>query len=335
LKKLYMDSIASCNRSSHRGLAALALISVIGMLLSSCSMPDLTRVSSQQFPEPQSCAECHVDIYREWQASPHARAFANPRFRAATDDHRFQQCLGCHAPAAAMVTAEPAPRLTKRDLGVFCVACHLDHGAMVGPLPPTGFVKPHPIKVDKTPFENGTLCGHCHEGTLTQWRAANKDPANDCRQCHMPSVWRKTTQATSAISEVFVAAEKQALEHQHAFTLTPTDLPETPFTLDLACEGNQASLTLTNRLPHNLPTGDFGVRIIDIIADGLDAQGHATQVGHWELTNAANGSLPAGQSRQWVVPILPDVRTLRASMARHGRDGAERALLLQKEITLP
>ena len=313
----------------------LALTAAMGTLLSSCGMSELTRVSTQHIPEPTSCAECHVDIYKEWQASPHARAFVNPRFVAATDNHQFAQCLGCHAPAAAMVTAEPTARTAEQDLGVVCVSCHLDHGAMVGPLPPTGMVKPHPIRVDQTPFENGTLCGHCHQGTLAQWRAAEKDPTHDCRECHMPSVWRKTTQATSVISNVFVAAEKQALEHRHAFTLTPTDLTEAPITLDLACTGNQARVTLTNRVPHNLPTGDFGVRIVEVTAEGLDAQGHTTPLGHWELTNAANGFLAAGQSRQWSVPIAADLRTLRASIERHGRDGAERAVLLRKEITLP
>jgi hypothetical protein len=311
------------------------IIAAAAWLLAGCSMPDLTRVSSGQFPRPLSCADCHVDIFDEWQHSPHARAFSNPRFRAATDNYRFQQCLGCHAPEPILTPGEPEARPADRELGVVCVSCHLDNGAMVGPLPPTGMAKPHPIRVDPAPFENGKLCGRCHQGTLAQSRAALQDKPRDCRECHMPSVERKATQATGIASRLFVAAEKPATEHRHLFTLFPEALSDKPFTLDVVAAGNQADVTLTNRVPHNLPTGDFGVRIVQVVVEGIDANGVVSSLGRWELTSAGDGFLPPGQSRRWSTTVPAGVRTLRAHIAREGRDGADRVVLLCEEVALP
>lgn len=326
----------SCNPFEDRRvvLAALGMVAA-ACLLASCTMPALTRLSPQHFPQPDSCAHCHVDIHEEWKLSPHARAFTNERYRHATDDYAFQECLGCHAPQPMLVRGEPAVRPVEREIGVGCVSCHLDNGAMVGPLQPTGLAKPHPIKVDPAPFENGKLCGHCHQGELRQWQASTIEGKQDCRHCHMPTVRRTMTQATSLVSKAFVAAEKAEIQHRHTFMLVPGKLPEPPFTLDVAATGDQMTIALTNRLPHNLPTGDFGVRIVQIEALGIDSHGASASLGRWELTNFGAGALPSGQSRHWSVPRSPDLRALRLQVARQGRDGADRVVLLQKEVPLP
>ena len=93
---------------------------------------------------------------------------------------------------------------TEIHLGMVFV--NLDDGAMVGPLPPTGIAKPHPIRVDPAPFDNGRLCGHCHQGTLAQWRGSPLGERRQCSDCHMPAVTRKMTQSTSLISKPIVAA---------------------------------------------------------------------------------------------------------------------------------
>jgi hypothetical protein len=312
--------------------AAIAL----GMLLSNgCSMAPLTRVTSQDFPKPQACSECHVDIYNEWKASPHAQAFINPRYVAATDDHTFEQCLPCHAPQPAIAVSEPKVRTVSQELGVTCVSCHLDQGAMVGPLPPTGMVKPHPIRVDPSPFEAGRLCGSCHQGTLAQWQATKKDSSVDCRECHMPAVERKTTQATSEISKVFVRAEKVVREHQHSFTMIPSDLPSPAVSLDVDFADGDANIHLTNLLPHNLPTGDFGVRVIEAVVEGIDATDLPTPLGRWELTNAAGGYLSAGAARTWSCKVSQSLRAVRVSIWRFGRDDSGRVLLLRREVAIP
>lgn len=314
----------------------LLLAALAGNVLIGCSMPQLTRVSDPAFPTPQTCSECHVDITREWEQSPHANAFVNARFKQATNDYQFEKCFGCHAPRPGMVTEMPTARLARRELGVTCVSCHLRDGAMVGPIPPTGFAEPHPIVVDPAPFENGQLCGHCHEGTLAQWQAASMPDKEDCRACHMPQVMRKITQATGMISRPIVAAEEEVVQHRHTFTLVPTDLKNDPIAIDIARipDSDDVAIRLTNLLPHNLPTGDFGVRLVIVQAVGVQSDGAQRPLGQWEITSRGDNVLAAGQSRQWTLKLPPDLRSMRVRVCREGRDGANPAELLSKEATL-
>lgn len=313
---------------------ALVDLFLLGCVLSSCTMPELTQVSRQGFPTAMSCGDCHVEIYDEWKQSPHAMAFTNERFRRATDDYQFAQCIGCHAPEPAMVMAEPKARVIDRDIGVACVACHLDRGAMVGPVEPTGFARPHPIRVDRSPFENGTICGHCHQGTLAEWQAAPIPDKRDCRHCHMPAVQRKITQSTGLISKPIVAAEEIAPQHRHTFLIAPIDLAESPMVLRVERIGEQARVSLTNQIPHGLPAGDFGVRIVRIVTTGTTAEGSQKELGSWELTNSGSGSLPAGQTREWTVSLTPDLSKVLVVVMRQGRDGANKAELLRSEVPL-
>lgn len=316
-------------------LLGLAIALLAAGSLSSCTMSALTQVTPQAFPTPLSCGDCHVEIYDEWRQSPHAMAFTNERFRRATDNYRFEQCLGCHAPQPSMVTAEPIVRATDRDAGVACVACHLDQGVMVGPLEPTGFARPHPIRVDSAPFENGVLCGHCHQGTLAQWQAADIPDKQDCRHCHMPAVKRKITQSTGLISKPIVAAEDIAPQHRHTFSLVAGELAGESLKLDVTRVGDTLEVALQNQLPHALPTGDFGVRIIEILVRGADANGRQIDLASWELSNSGNRSLAAGASKRWTLPLPQDVAHVTVTITREGRDGSNRAQLLRKELRLP
>jgi hypothetical protein len=299
-------------------------------------MRELTRVQGTQFPRPDACAECHVEIYREWEQSPHAAAFTSEQYRRATDDYRFAKCVGCHAPQPMLALGEPKPRETERQAGVACVACHLDEGAMVGPLQPTGMVKPHPIRVDPILFADGNLCGRCHPSTLEQWSAAQVPNKADCRECHMPAVQRKITQATSLISRPLVAVEKPAVEHRHVFSLSPESLTEGPCRLDVTRTGSGAArLTIVNLLPHDLPTGDFGVRTIQVRAEVVERRGTTRELGAWELTRAAGAALAGGASRSWDLALGPDDQVLRVLVARQGREAQDHVVLVRKEVALP
>ncbi len=298
-------------------------------------MPELTQVSSERFPTPQTCAECHVEIYREWAQSPHAGAFVSEAYRRATDGYRFDECAGCHAPQPMLTLIEPEPRAADRELGVTCGTCHLDHGAMVGPVEPSGFVKPHPIKVDFTLFQEGVLCGRCHQSTLAQWKSSRVPDKQDCRQCHMPAVRRKMTQETSLISKPIVAAEVPAIEHRHLFTLIPTELTKQPFDLIAEVVSGELTLTLENSLPHDLPTGDFGVRLVQVTVRGIDAAGKESILARWEVTGIPGGAIPSGGSRHWHAALPSKVKRLKLEMDRRGRDPADRIPLLRKEVALP
>jgi hypothetical protein len=170
---------------------------------------------------------------------------------------------------------------------------------------------------------------------MAQWRLAVMDRKPDCRECHMPRVVRKMTQATGIISKPLVAMEKPAVEHRHLFLLTPTELPFEPFSLDVDVDRGSATLSLRNLLPHNLPTGDYGVRIIEIKVLGVEAGGRAAELARHELTNFGRDPLVSGQARRWTLTLPPALRSLRIEIARQGRERPDHVLLLRKEVVLP
>lgn len=314
---------------------ALSCVLLAAALLVSCQMRELTRVTPQAFPQPQSCAHCHVEIYNEWQQSPHALAYVSETYRRATDDHRFDECVSCHAPQPRLTASEPQARTVNREVGVACVSCHLDGDAMVGPNQPTGFAKPHPIKVNSALFEDGELCGRCHQSTVSQWRASSVEHKRDCRQCHMPEVRRTMTQATSLISRPIVAAESPGVEHRHVFSLIPTELRGKPIELTTQAHSGELTIKLKNLLPHNLPTGDFGVRLIEVMVRSIDFSGQDSLLAHWEITGSVGASIPSGESRQWRVALPSSARQLKCEVFRRGREPLDQALLVTTEVMLP
>lgn len=296
-------------------------------------MRDLTAVSDKQFPPAARCGECHVEIYREWADSPHADAYVNPRYREATDDYDFDGCLGCHAPQPQYSDQAPPVRMTSRQTGVTCVSCHLHEGKMAGPLEPTGLSSPHPVEVNPQRYRRATFCGRCHEGTLAQWKAAPVQTKPTCQYCHMPPVRRKMTQATGPFSKILVGFEKSGKERRHTFNLVGRGKPAV---IGVTRRDGQVVLTVSNPLPHNLPTGDYGVRVITVKAEALDAGQKASVVGQWELTRSGdNGPIPAGGSRRWTFGVAADARSIRVRLTRRGRGGARAATLLEQEVPLP
>jgi hypothetical protein len=143
------------------------------------------------------------------------------------------------------------------------------------------------------------------------------------------------TQATSLISRPIVAAEVPAIEHQHLFTLIPTDLPAKPFDLTIQRVAGELAVTLTNFLPHDLPTGAFGVRLVDVIVLGLDSAGNESIVARWEVAGTIGGPVPSGGSRVWHVALPPETGRLTLELVRRGREPDDQFLLLRKEVVLP
>lgn len=244
-------------------------------LVSCASFEHLTQVSDT-FPNAKECGKCHIDIYEEWAESDHAGAYANPHFRAATDDHSFNDCLNCHAPEPTWTAGTPAARLSQRNEGVTCVACHLDQGTLAGPLEPTGKVKPHPIGVRPEVYHDVGICGRCHQGTLEQWNSV-ADEKKTCQECHMPEVTRKMTQSSGGLSDIIVSMEHETPQRRHIFAMAPTESVREMVMLEVRRVETDAEVILHNRLPHRLPTGDYGFRVLvlEILVQGEDGAEHS------------------------------------------------------------
>ncbi len=313
--------------------APFVLLAMLTLSLS-CTMRQLTRVEGDSFPRAAACGACHVEIHREWIGSPHARAWTNPHYRQATDNYRFQKCLSCHAPAPQYTATRPAVRTTGRETGVTCVSCHLEEGTLAGPIDPDGLVAPHPVKVDPARYRDSRFCGRCHEGTLKQWLASDMPDRSTCQDCHMPAVHRKMTQATGPMSRVIVAFERAADQKRHTFELTP-QWDEPPVTVSVAWAGRAATVTVINKLPHNLPTGDFGVRVVAVEVIDIAHDGGARPLAQWELTRSGGGAIPAGQAKQWRLVVPDGTRELGIRLVRRGRDGADAVTIFEMQVPVP
>jgi hypothetical protein len=104
--------------------------------------------------QPNSCANCHGDIYREWLGSAHAKAATNPKFLAlfaGSDGKSPEQktwnariehpdgsavCAKCHAPTLDSPTLEYDVRKAQgvAKSGVHCDYCHKVADAPLGKL---------------------------------------------------------------------------------------------------------------------------------------------------------------------------------------------------------
>jgi hypothetical protein len=126
-------------------------------------------------------------------------------------------------------------------------------------------IEVHPVIEGDDSYRSSELCGTCHRATLAEWKLS-PDPAGKqketCQGCHMPEVRRKVESVNDqhAYSRALVALERGEDLRRHAFAV-PDDADED---LGLTARLDASSHTLvtfvTNRLPHRLPTGQFGRR---------------------------------------------------------------------------
>lgn len=323
---------------AQAGAGALAAL-VIG--LAACAemiqREDLVMVQ-QMSPSAHACGECHVAIFEEWAASAHARAFTNSAFQRATLSAQTRPCMPCHIPDSVLHAAgQPATRTLNLDEGVTCIACHLDQRsqAMVGPLTGMGPVVPHAVIEGDEWFRSDALCGTCHTGTLreTQRFAASVGESRTCQECHMGAVDRKTTQATDALSTAIVAMHEVHPGRSHTFEIgAVADFPGA-LSATARARGASVEVDVTNRLPHPIPTGDFGHREVVLVAESLDEAGRALSHAERHFLNRAGQALEPGATVRIALAGAGDPTAARVSLRR--LLPGEREPLRLAEITIP
>ena len=171
--------------------AGVALFSGCGQDKAQDPAPKLTR---EELQNPQSCAGCHPDHFREWSGSMHAYAGVDPVFLAL--NKRMQRetngalgtfCVQCHAPLAVRTGATKdglnLSQLDPKLLGVNCFFCHnaefiggelhnnplklADDGVMRGgftnPVPNTAHEAQYSNSIDQHSDASSIFCGSCHD----------------------------------------------------------------------------------------------------------------------------------------------------------------------------
>lgn len=308
-------------------MAALAGTFAVG----SCSLDpyaDLTEIDQvARSPRASDCGACHVDIYREFAESRHATAFIDPAFLEATANHTFTDCLGCHAPASIYVAGIPELRTLYREEGVTCVACHFDGEALAGPAPHSALLTPHPTAEERPLYRFSELCGKCHEGTFREWRESPSPPVEakrTCQECHMRPVERKLTQATDIVSSMLVAYEDRFNGRAHTFRVDAIEGLDGAFEarwIPDASDSTTGAIEVVSRVPHLVPTGDFGFRRVEVIVETLDADRNVIDSTHESLFKETGSALEPGVPRIFVAPRFESTMAIRLRLlASRGDD---------------
>jgi hypothetical protein len=96
--------------------------------------------------------------------------------------------------------------------------------------------------------------------------------------------------------------------------------------LRLESAGDGLDVVVDNKLPHSLPTGDFGFRVVTLEVFGIDAAGQSRRVGSWELAGESSTAIAPRQTRVWHLSIDQDFEVFRAVLTRRSYDQGALAL---------
>ena len=309
-------------------------VAVLAIGLAGCTSFDHLTTVTEEFPGAKDCGKCHVEIFREWSASDHATAYVNPHYRQVTDNYEFGDCLSCHVPQPMVSEGLPMARSMHRTEGITCVSCHLEEGKLSGPIEPTGKVAPHPVGVRPEFYKSSVICGSCHEGTFAEWQSVSDPDKKSCQDCHMSPVSRKVTQATGGFSNVIVGFEKEVAQKRHDFAIAGTGLTEQPVSFEIERSGSDIVLVVINNLPHALPTGDFGYRLLLIEVFAVSPRGNKLSLGEREFAKElGNAFEPMGAAR-WLLALPPQTEKIRVNVRRQSYKGDPVLSLMDIEVSV-
>ena len=331
MRRSYIQSGSASGACRLRHVLRWTVALFIG--LAGCtSFKHLTTVTDG-IPKAKECGKCHVAIYQEWAQSDHTKAYVNPEFRRATNDYTFESCLSCHAPEPSATGQPPRLRASDRDEGITCVCCHLDQSRLAGPIELTGKVTPHPVGVRPEFYRSSGICGACHQGTFEECNAA-AGKKEICQQCHMDVVVRKVTQPTEGISHLLVAMEKTTALRRHDFSIAGEYIRGKILTVRGGRKGSVLTLQITNNLPHALPTGDFGFRVLDLEVIAVDSQGGRTVLERRELAPELSTAIDARGTLTRSFEVPADAVKAVVSLQRRSYDQADIVALANVELAL-
>ncbi len=162
-------------------------------------MFDFKKVRKDQFIKPETCKNCHSEIYNMWKGSMHSKAFNDPIWRAATklfvqeavtpgEILEMKACVKCHTPLGFRSYTINNPNQDYDAVaglaaeGIFCNWCHNinelkhigdagyevapgggeeDPSTMLGPLK-DAYSNIHPTKYSEL-HTRSEFCGLCHD----------------------------------------------------------------------------------------------------------------------------------------------------------------------------
>ncbi|RHX78302.1 multiheme c-type cytochrome [Leptospira yasudae] len=157
-------------------------------------MFSLDLKSDPEFLSANSCGNCHLKEYEEWEESRHHLAYTNKIFQDGLSVENKSECKNCHGPIDS-----------KREEGVNCSVCHLRENSILtgNKSPDSSFhsfrkldiistsefcANCHQFNFLKTKNENSVLTQDPMQNTYQEWLEYSSGNLNaiSCQGCHMP-----------------------------------------------------------------------------------------------------------------------------------------------------
>jgi len=329
------------------GLALAAWLLALAMLVAGLATGCRLIENHVKDHTPNGCADCHVNITRQWAASGHAEAWDDAGFKRVSANRTVADCLPCHAPEPIHQQApgeEPKLREVRLSDGVSCRTCHAIGCTYAGPYDSWG---PHRMVQDRTRLPCSSFCGTCHNFEQEEYAelyVPNVEPdetPKQCIGCHMPVCTDRLTQG-----HLLSRLHPERVVHDHTFPAFSDKLLEDAVHLEglgvlhTAEDEVQVEFTLTNRgAGHRIPTGEYGYRELRIHVDLLDKDGNVLGFEEESLNGARRDGLVPGQPTLFSLTVFIETGSTPASIRllinRINLDRTIRANLITLEKPLP
>ena len=191
---------------------------------------ELNQTKPGAYSSSESCSNCHLYLFKQYEKSMHARAFSNPVFQNQVYNVLLPQligdadamqiagsCLACHSPTTFLTQDKSLPSRNmpgNRPSGVTCDFCHTITGHS-GSVPGNANYTPSPGPTKYGPFKyasdwhrqysafhrNSEICAVCHEATnangvqihttYSEWKTSSWPKKGiECQDCHMSASGR-------------------------------------------------------------------------------------------------------------------------------------------------
>ncbi len=299
----------------------LLLFLFIFLTLLSCERLNEVFIEEDLLQRPQAkrCADCHAEIFREWERSRHAKAWISEHFKFETENYAKVKCLSCHAPHQVDPDKKPVLRVEFKEDGVSCVACHFkeETKAMHGPL--KVWSPPHPSKQDLS-YKRSNFCAGCHQETYKEWKLAKVQKT--CQSCHMPYLGKRDLIQKFPFHYFHLAKPR----HSHEFPA----LKAKPEDIKVWLEGK--FLVLENvGVPHNLPTADQGNPKLYIVAEVITEEGRR-KIFRKILSPQAKNALEYKKPKRLRLPVKGEIKEVRVKIYRRLAWSKERELIKEAVI---
>jgi hypothetical protein len=289
------------------GVLAGVLLAAIVPLACTSHKDEPTNATREELLDPQTCATCHADHYREWSGSMHAYAADDPVFLAMnkrgqreTNGQLGTFCVKCHAPMAVREGATTdglnLAALPAKLKGVTCFFCHtidavqgthdamlhgsddlIMRGAYSDPVANAKHRAGYSALHDRDKLDSANMCGTCHdivspagapiERTLQEW--------NESVFSHAPggTTCGQCHMAQSANLEPIAQAPGVFSRRRHAHTFAAIDRALTPFA-ETDAQKSAVQALLDTSLQSALCVSVAGPPEIRVLLDNV-AAGHA------------------------------------------------------------